>query len=283
MIYQPTEALEPTILQISTNLEQVIVPFVGTTYRTAPNEFLIEKIMSRKTTPAAYRIPTVTVLFNNITRTCLARLTRDTAAAINSESGAVSKMENGKLLSVYSEPNFRMPPVVANNPELEGAWIQHVQAAVNLYHASAGTMWTADARQILPQCQTLSIAFTYTAEQLAKVMKKRIMNSVGDEDNYVIRCVRDQILNYAFENEFDRAYWHFVVKSMGVESVEFVDEFFGNQMTANPNVRGDVGTTPLYRKEQGSMYYYLIELYKQGRYNALKTGEIEMIKSWLEA
>jgi hypothetical protein len=299
-VYNGYEGVEVELLSYTKDIDNIAIRMCGLTYHHKDDfsnfkntvDFITKKLIENKTSPKIMEAAHCTFVFKNISRVNLARLTRDQVGAINSESGAVPfhNIETGAFTGKYKkEVSVIKPLAVYNNEQLNKKFDEIIKQIDEFQELVTKNelIWAPDMRYLFPQGETISIAMEYNARQLAAACNKRILNAVGDEDNFAMRkaivILKKQIeLDYNNKQLSELSYkiWQNIIKNT-IPKIQFIDELLGDQLCKGMKTRGDC-QKPVYNKKDCSLFYELIKAYKTDKELLILEGEKEMVKNWLE-
>lgn len=300
-IHNGYKDIETELLSYTKDIDDIAIRMCGLTYHHKDNfeaykntvDFIVKKLVENKTSPKIMEAAHCVFVFKNISRVNLARLTRDQVGAINSESGAVPNHDliSGTFISKYKkEVSIIKPLSIMNNKELNKQFDEIINK-MNTFRQTveqSGSIWAPDMRYLFPQGETISIAMEYNARQLAACCNKRILNVVGDEDNFTMRKAIVALKNKIerdFKNndlsELSYKLWQNIIKN-AIPKVQFIDELLGDQLCEGMKTRGDKLQTPVYDKYNCSLFYELINAYVCYPELLILENEKQMIENWIK-
>lgn len=289
------------LLSYTKDIDEIAIRMCGLTYHHKDNfsnhkntiDFIVKKILENKTSPKILEAAHCIFIFKNISRVNLARLTRDQVGAINSESGAVPfhNIETGTFTGKYKENVSIIKPLSIKYNESLNKKFDDIIKFINEFKdeiEKSGIIWAPDMRYLFPQGETISIAMEYNSRQLAAACNKRILNAVGDEDNYIMRKIIVTLIKQ-IENDYNNKQltelsykiWKKIINN-AIPKVQFIDELLGDQLCKNMKIRGDNPKNPIYNKYECSLFYELIKMYIKTPELLILEGEKDMIKNWIE-
>lgn len=300
-IHNGYEDIEVELLSYTKDIDEIAIRMCGLTYHHKDNfndynntvEFITKKLIENKTSPKILEAAHCVFVFKNISRVNLARLTRDQVGAINSESGAVPyhNLETGTFTGKYKENVSIIKPLSIKYNESLNKKFDNIIKLINEFKdeiEKSGIIWAPDMRYLFPQGETISIAIEYNSRQLAAACNKRILNAVGDEDNFTMRKVIISLMRQV-ENDYNNKkisklsyqIWKKIINN-AIPKIQFVDELLGDQLCKNMKVRGDNIEKPIYNKYECSLFYELIKMYIKTPELLVLDGEKDMVKNWIE-
>lgn len=295
------EDIEVELLSYTKDIDQIATRMCGLTYHHKDDfsnynntvEFITKKLIENKTSPKILEAAHCVFVFKNISRVNLARLTRDQVGAINSESGAVPfhNLETGTFTGKYKQEVSVIKPLAVKYNSILNEKFDKIISAISNFRATVEDneyIWAPDMRYLFPQGETISIAMEYNSRQLAACCNKRILNAVGDEDNFTMRkalvVLKNRITTDYNERKLSQLsynIWTNIIKN-AIPKVQFVDELLGDQLCKNMKIRGDNPEKTVYNKYDCSLFYELIKAYVLYPELLLLEGEKEMVKNWIE-
>lgn len=144
----------------------------------------------------------ITFRINNISRVCLAQLTRQRKACFNVESQMPRPIEH----------NVIIPLNVVNDKELNEEAVKLVKASQKLYDKCIKKgIPPQDARYITLHGQTTSLVYVVDINTFVSSFGQRCENNIADEINLVYRLCKLAILNKINEDlnnkEIDKLTW----------------------------------------------------------------------------
>lgn len=300
-VYDGYEGIEVELLSYTKDIDNIAIRMCGLTYHHKNDfnnykntvDFITKKLIENKTSPKILEAAHCTFIFKNISRVNLARLTRDQVGAINSESGAVPyhNLETGTFTGKYKQEVSVIKPLAVKYNSILNEKFDKIISAISNFRANVEDneyIWAPDMRYIFPQGETISIAMEYNSRQLAAACNKRILNAVGDEDNFTMRkailAIKNKIeQDYSNENLSYLSYviWNNILKN-AIPKVQFVDELLGDQLCIGMKIRGDNPQKTVYNKYDCSLFYELIRAYVLQPELLLLEGEKQMVENWIK-
>ena len=241
----------------------------------------IKDLMNHKLFGTFIKTATLMFQFKNISRICLAQLTRDNYLAFNSQSNMPQPLSH----------EITVPKYVYENPEWR-AKLENIQTMIeDLYdELTENGIPFQDSRYVGLHGQQISITGICDVEKFQGFCRSRLNNNTHDELNLVYRlakrALRKQIeadhasgelddLSYYMWNKFEKA------SDSGEASfggkVTFFDPMFCNSMKRFPN--GAAEPKPMFDANKLSWKYELIKMYEECP-DLLLQGEKEMISKW---
>lgn len=228
----------------------------------------------------------VTFKVNNISRVCLAQLTRQRKAAFNVESQMPRPIRHNVIM-----------PLNVISMGFEERAKQLIELSQELYDdmIDAG-MPPQDARYLTMHSQTTSLAYVVNVNDFVAAFAFRAENNLSDEINLVYRLAKNAILERVRKDYQDGKidlltydfYSTIIMPADAVGAARRVgqnyDAVFGNSFKRFPDANDEVtNVTEVcdYNYTKSAWYLELIKLYKE-RPQLLFPYEDEMIEKWLE-
>lgn len=155
---------------------------------------LIDKIIEGKTLPKyALQGTRINFAIHDISRICLAQITRDPAFFASASTGVFPLSQE-----------FNMPLSVVNNKEI----MEKVEAAQKLLEeayiiACENEIPSIEARYIGLHCQVISLSASYVPSDFVRACYSRTSSNFCDECNYVYRLMYSELRN-AIDNLTDK-------------------------------------------------------------------------------
>lgn len=246
----------------------------------------IFNIIKFKALPMPREQALMTFRINNISRVCLAQLTRQRKAAFNVESQMPQAVEH----------NVIIPLNIWQNTELAEEAIKLCEMSQAFYDKliSMGIPYQ-DARYILMHGQTTSLVYVVDINTFCGSFGMRCENNLSDEINLVYRlCLNEmikQLDNDYMHNEIDNLTYHFYrailsnCDCMGAKQRlgMNVDKVFGNSFARFEDANFEVtnateNCTCDFKKS--AWYAELMRIYDNKEFELLFPGEKEMIERW---
>lgn len=246
----------------------------------------VRNIMLFRALPMPREQAIMTFKVNNISRVCLAQITRQRKAAFNVESQMPRPIRHNVIM-----------PLNVINMGFEERAKQLIELSQELYDdmIDAG-MPPQDARYLTMHSQTTSLAYVVNVNDFVAAFSFRTENNLSDEINLVYRLAKNAILERVRKDyqdgKIDLLTYNFYSKIImpadaagAARNVgQNYDAVFGNSFKRFPDANDEVTNiteTCDYDYTKSAWYLELIKLYKE-RPHLLFPYEDEMIKKWLE-
>lgn len=244
----------------------------------------ISNIVKMRALPMPREQAIMTFRINNISRVCLAQITRQRKAAFNVESQMPRPIRHNVILplNVYgSEFEERAKKLVEDSQALYDDMI-------------AAGMPPQDARYVTLHGQTTSLVYVVDVNTFISSFGFRCENNLSDEINLVYRlckfAILDKIKNDYCDGKIDVLTEWFYRSIIGPADAagaknkvgQNYDEVFGNSFKRYPDANPDVTAATMncsYDFKKSAWYLELQRLAKYSPY-LLFENEKEMIESW---
>lgn len=146
---------------------------------------LIDKIIEGTTLPKFALNQRVEFRIENITRICLAQLTRDSAIFASASTGVFPMSQDFNIpMNIYADESI-MKKVRAAQDLLEEAYIEACEKEYP----------TIESRYIGLHCQTISLTASYTFSDFVRSCYSRTSSNFCDECNYVYRLMYRSLMH----------------------------------------------------------------------------------------
>ena len=246
----------------------------------------VRNIMLFRALPMPREQAIMTFKVNNISRVCLAQITRQRKAAFNVESQMPRPIRHNVIM-----------PLNVISMGFEERAKQLIELSQELYDdmIDAG-MPPQDARYLTMHSQTTSLAYVVNVNDFVAAFSFRAENNLSDEINLVYRLAKNAILERVRKDyqdgKIDLLTYNFYSKIImpadaagAARNVgQNYDAVFGNSFKRFPDANDEVTNiteTCDYDYTKSAWYLELIKLYKE-RPHLLFPYEDEMIKKWLD-
>lgn len=236
---------------------------------------IVNEIIAGKTFPK-YALEGHSVAFqiNNISRVCLAQLTRE-KGFFCSASGDVRPLTQ----------DFITPRAIFKNDE----WmmrLQKIQQEIeDLYiDMCEGGISYMDARYFGFHAQTISLTYTAPATNWLRSCNSRTENNFADEINYIYRLMYHE-LKTAIDKLTDplsKKLWNWLLAMADKKTFYKRDHTYNNDFDRYPTPEGFVFSEPAHNDWRTSSWKLELEEMYRNRPELLFDGEKEMIERWLK-
>ena len=155
---------------------------------------LIDKIIEGTTLPKFALNQRVEFRIENITRICLAQLTRDSAIFASASTGVFPMSQDFNIpMNIYADKSI-MSKLEQAQVLLEEAYIEACEKEYP----------TIESRYIGLHCQTISLTASYTFADFVRSCHSRTSSNFCDECNYVYRLMYRALMTGILEEVSDR-------------------------------------------------------------------------------
>lgn len=245
----------------------------------------IKNVMHFKALPMPREQCMMTFRINNISRVCLAQITRQRKAGFNVESQMPQSVGHNVIMPlnlVGSEFESRAKKLIEDSQKLYDDMI------------NAGIPYQ-DARYLLIHGQTTSLAYCVDINTFCGSFTMRCENNLSDEINLVYRLclqkLREAVTDAFFNGEVDTLTYEFYItvlagcdcKGAAQRKGMNTDKVFGNSFMRFNNANEDVTAATVNCTcdfKKSAWYKELIRLYDNEEFELLFEGEKEMIERW---
>mgnify|MGYP003426376987 FL=1 len=244
----------------------------------------IENIIKFRALPMPREQGIITFRLNNISRVCLAQITRQRKAAFNAESQMPEPIHHNVIL----------PLNIAKSKYAEDA--KHlIEASQNLYDKMIAEGFPPqDCRYLTMHGQTTSCAYVVDINTFVGSFGMRCENNLTDELNLVYRLCKNVMLKKIDTDLQDKKIdeltymmYHDIIASadcMGAKQKKGMnyDKVFGNSFNRYPSANDevkDITESASYDFKKSAWYLELKRIFKE-KPELLFDSEEEMISSW---
>lgn len=237
---------------------------------------IVDEIINGKTFPKyAFEGHTVSFQIENISRICLAQLTRE-RGFFCSASGDVRPLTQ----------DFIIPKVIYENKE----WMEKIDKAQKLLEEVYIDMCEAEvpymeSRYIGLHAQTISLCYNAPIFNFMRSCNSRTENNFADEINYIYRLMLNELKKAISKEVTDKLslkLWNWLLKMADNKTWYKRDHTYNNDFQRFPTPEGyDFGECAHNDWRKSSWKLELENIYKN-KPELLFPGEKEMIENWLK-
>ena len=248
----------------------------------------INECLARRLNPSPLETIYCQVVFRNISRVCLAQVTRQRDWLFNSES------------QMPQSPNHNVViPLNILNSEYKDEYLELVEKSQNLYEKmvkgnerkETTNIPYQDARYCLLNGQTTDLSASFKLVKFVSDCGGRMDNNTHDEINYLFRLTKKAILDYVKNNsnmdELDKYIYFKLLENADVAGAKQHKSYCCDAMFGNSFKRFEDGTLFVTKATENCLLDYKklawVEELKR-IYNdepeLLENGEKEMIEKW---
>ena len=237
---------------------------------------IVDEIINGKTFPKyAFEGHTVSFQIENISRICLAQLTRE-RGFFCSASGDVRPLTQ----------DFIIPKVIYENKE----WMEKIDKAQKILEEVYIDMCEAEvpymeSRYIGLHAQTISLCYNAPIFNFLRSCNSRTENNFADEINYIYRLMLGELKKAIIDTVDDQLslkLWSWLLKMADNKSWYKRDHTYNNDFQRFPTPEGyDFGECAHNDWRKSSWKLELENIYKN-KPELLFPGEKEMIENWLK-
>ena len=238
-------------------------------------KWLIDKIIRGTTLPKfALQGTRLTFRIENISRICLAQLTRDSAIFASASTGVFPMSQDFNIpMSLYKD-EYIMDKLEKAQKLLEEAYI----------YACEKEIPTIEARYIGLHCQTISLTASYTISDFVRSCYSRTSSNFCDECNYVYRLMYNELckaLLNTVKDSLSEKLWNWLIPEVKCinDGTYKRERLFNSDFTYDKYYKPDLPALNDWRKSGWKME--LERMYFTGK-GYLTVREINYIEEWLD-
>lgn len=244
----------------------------------------IDDVINMRALPMPREQALITFRINNISRVCLAQITRQRESAFNVESQMPRPIEHNVIL-----------PLNIANSDLANEAKELIELSQKFYDKLINkNIPPQDARYMTMHGQTTSLVYVVNINKFVSSFNFRCENNLSDEINLVYRLCKKALLDYidiAYKNEsIDILTYNFyktIVNKADCDGAKNkvgknTDKVFGNSFKRYPNANELVTEITYncdYDYKKSAWYFELQRLLKE-QPELLFVDEKEMIEKW---
>ena len=236
---------------------------------------LIAKIIAGTTLPKfALQGTRLEFRIENISRICLAQLTRDQAIFASAGGGIFPLTEDFNIpMSIYKDESIMRKLREAENI-LEKAYIEAIEKGIpNL-----------EARYLGLHCQTISLTVSYTIADFVRSCYSRTSSNFCDECNYIYRLMYRALWDYLainVDDELSQDLWKWLVPESKCinDSLYTRERLYNSDFTMNPTKHYDHQFPALFDWRKSGWKLELERMY-ENQPSLLTQKEKDLIKIW---
>lgn len=244
----------------------------------------IDNVIHMKALPMPREQALITFRINNISRVCLAQITRQRESAFNVESQMPRPIEHNVIL-----------PLNIANSDLVNEAKELIELSQKFYDKLIDRgVPPQDARYMTMHGQTTSLVYVVNINKFVSSFGFRCENNLSDEINLVYRLCKKALLNYIeklyYNSQIDVLTYHFyktILYNADCDGAKFkigknTDKVFGNSFKRYPDANEEVTETTNncdYDFKKSAWYQELKRLYKTNK-DLLFADEDKMIEGW---
>jgi hypothetical protein len=236
--------------------------------------WLIDKIIHGTTLPKfALQGTRLTFRISNISRICLAQLTRDSAIFASASTGVFPMSQDFNIpMSLYKD-EFIMDKLKQAQELLEEAYI----------YACEKEIPTIESRYIGLHCQTISLTASYTISDFVRSCYSRTSSNFCDECNYVYRLMYRELMRamkFEVYDTLSEKLWNWLIPECKCinDSTYKRERLFNSDFTYDKNYKPELPALNDWRKSGWKMELERM-FYTNNNYLTLK--EDQLISEWV--
>ena len=237
---------------------------------------IVEEIISGKTFPKyALEGHSVTFQINNISRICLAQLTRE-RGFFCSASGDVRPLTQDFIVpkAIYNNKTW-MKELNDIEDKIEKLYIEMCEAGIPYM----------ESRYFGFHAQTISLCYTSPYTNWARSCNSRTENNFADEINYIYRLMRYELKKAIKEQVTDKLslkLWNWLLSFTDKKSWYKRDHTYNNDFDRFATPEGYAFAEPAHNDWRKSSWKLELEKMYHEKPELLFEGEKEMIERWLK-
>lgn len=215
----------------------------------------------------------VSFRINNISRICLAQLTREQGLFMSTSHGAQPLSEELIMPKAMYEHKDWLDRFNNITKDLEKLYVEIAESGIPYM----------DARYIMPHCQTISLAYDATIGQFIHSCKSRIRHGFADEINWLYRLMRKELKLVAEQctDANSKELWQFILKQCKDTEPYLREGTYNNDFQLVPDPKGWVFSEPAYNDWRKSSWRKELQmLYDNNDTYMLDDADFEMISKW---
>lgn len=234
---------------------------------------MIKDVIEGRTFPKfAFEGSRVGFKINNISRICLAQLTRE-QGIFCSESSATHPLTNDIIIprNIYKNQKW-MDKIIDIFYDLEELYIEMAEAGIPYM----------DARYIMPHGQTISLSYSATLSQFVKSCSSRTRNDFCDEINHVYRSMRLEIYNAMsqLKDPLSKQLWEWIMSKSIITKWITPNYTYGVNMERYKAPEGFVEMEKPHNDYTKSSWLEELIHYYETKPSMLLPNEMEMTDKW---
>ena len=238
---------------------------------------LVNDIIEGRTFPKyCFEGHSVTFQINNISRICLAQLTRENGIFCSASSGTRPLTQT-----------FVTPLSIYNDPELMDK-LQDIDRQVNELYAMMAkkNISYLDSRYFGFHAQEISLCYSAKAYAFMRSCNSRTENNFADEINYIYRLMLWELKKAVTETVTDKLslkLWNWLFSFADKKGPYTRDNSYNNDFKRYPDPEGFIPAEAAHNDWRRSAWKLELEKMYHERPELLFDGEKEMIERWMTA
>lgn len=236
---------------------------------------IVDEIIHGKTFPKfAFEGHNIDFQINDISRVCLAQLTREPGFFCSASSGVRPLTQEFVVPRAIYKNEKWMKEINDIQNKIEKLYIEMLENDVNYM----------DARYFGFHAQTISICYNATCTQWLRSCNKRTENNIADEINYVYRLMYYELKKAVEETVSDplsKKLWNWLL-SFADKKSWFQNHTFNNDFERFKTPETHVWTEPAHNDWRKSSWKLELERMYKLQPELLLPGEKEMIEKWMK-
>lgn len=238
-------------------------------------KFIINEIISGKTFPKyVFEGHRINFQINNISRICLAQITREQAMFCSASSG-VSPLSQDLLIptNIYSNKRW-LNKIMSIQKDIEELYIELLENDIPFM----------DARYIGMHAQTISLCYSQPALLFTRSCNSRTENNFADEINYVYRLMYHELkkaIDNTVTDKLSKKLWYWLLSFCDKKSYHHRDNNYNNDFERFETPKNHKFEEPAHNDWRKSAWKLELEKMYFEKPELLFDGEKQMIEKWL--
>ena len=237
---------------------------------------IVEEVISGKTFPK-YALEGHSVAFqvNNISRICLAQLTRE-RGFFCSASGDVRPLKQDLIIprAIYAREDW-LERIKKINRDLEDLYIDMCEDGITYM----------ESRYFMPHCETISLCYTAPVTNWLRSCNSRTENNFADEINYIYRLMLNELkkaIAAEVTDPLSLKLWNWLLDMADKKTWYKRDHTYNNDFARFPTPEGYEFAENAHNDWRNSSWKIELERMLKEEPELLFPGEKEMIEAWME-
>lgn len=237
-------------------------------------KFIVDEIIKGKTFPKyVFECSRVTFQINDISRICLAQITREQGVFCSGSSG-VAPLTQELLIPLNIASNKKwMRKIKIIQSQIEELYIDMLEHDVPFM----------DARYIGLHAQTISLCYSTSAMNFMRSCNSRTENNFADEINYVYRLMLLELkkaIEETVTDKLSKKLWEWLLTFADKKTFHHRDNNYNNDFDRFETPKGWKFEEPAHNDWRKSAWKLELEKMLKDKPDLLLTNEREMIERW---
>lgn len=238
-------------------------------------KFIVDEVINGKTFPKyLYEGHRITFQINNISRICLAQITREQAMFCSSSSG-VAPLTQDLIIptNIYCNDKW-LNKIKQIQKDIEELYIELLENDIPFM----------DARYIGMHAQTISLCYSQPAILFTRSCNSRTENNFADEINYVYRLMYHELkhaIDTTVTDKLSKKLWYYLLSFCDKKSFHCRDNNYNNDFERYQTPKMYAFEEPAHNDWRKSAWKLELEKMYKLQPHLLFDGEKEMIEKWI--